>query len=55
MDLPEEPLQMTRKEQEHAMKFAQRSVEKGRKEFEKYVQSLKKQGYSDDEIEVMLD
>ena len=55
MDLPIEPLDITEKQFARFQKDVQRHLKKGRKELEKYVQCMRKEGYSDEEIEMTLD
>ncbi|HME50894.1 MAG TPA: hypothetical protein VKM55_01630 [Candidatus Lokiarchaeia archaeon] len=55
MDLPEEPLHLPGKQQKRITKDVQRHVNRGREKHEKYIQCLRKEGYSEKDIESMLD
>ncbi len=55
MDLPLEPIPIPRAQRERITKAVKQRVQEGREEHEKYVQELKKQGYSEAEIEAILD
>jgi hypothetical protein len=55
MDLPLEPIPIPRAQRERIAKDVRQRVIEGREEHEKYVQELKKHGYSEAEIEAILD
>ncbi|MBN2153786.1 MAG: hypothetical protein JW839_20175 [Candidatus Lokiarchaeota archaeon] len=55
MDLPLEPIPIPRAQRERIAKAVKQRIQEGREEHEKYVQELKKQGYSEAEIEAILD
>jgi hypothetical protein len=54
-DLPEGSLNISPEEQEEITKWVKRVTKKGKKRFEKNISWLKKQGYTKEEIEYMLD
>ena len=55
MDLPLEPIPIPRAQRERIAEAVKQRVQEGREEHDKYVQELKKQGYSEAEIEAILD
>ena len=55
MDLPEEPITISTKQLARITRDVQHQIRKGREKYERYVLRLKKQGYSENEIEAMID
>jgi hypothetical protein len=55
MDLPRESLDIPVEQQDRITKYVQRRTNEGRKRFERYIQCLKKQGYTDEQIETIVD
>jgi len=55
MDLPLESITLPREQHNRITKAVKKRIQEGREEHEKYVQELKKQGYTEAEIEAILD
>ena len=55
MDLPDEALSISDEELAQIKKDVQDRIQKGRQEYENYILCLKNQGYSEEELESLID